>query len=73
LVKYLMRRHTASFEAQEPHQDAPQRTDDAEVQSVIDGMGEFLADRLSRYKHPGKVSKSPASACATMPARFAAR
>src|SRR6266478_586717 len=27
-------------------------TDDAEVQSVIDGMGDFLADRLSRYKHP---------------------
>src|SRR5882757_8111856 len=27
-------------------------TEDAEVQSVIDGMGEFLADRLSRYKHP---------------------
>ena len=27
-------------------------TGDAEVQSAIDGMGEFLADRLSRYKHP---------------------
>ena len=26
--------------------------DDADAQSVIDGMGEFLADRLSRYKHP---------------------
>ena len=27
-------------------------TGDAEVPSVIDGMGEFLADQLSRYKHP---------------------
>ncbi len=27
-------------------------TEDADAQSVIDGMGEFLADRLSRYKHP---------------------
>src|SRR5216684_1742030 len=25
---------------------------DAEAQSVIDGMGGFLADQLSRYKHP---------------------
>jgi bile acid-coenzyme A ligase len=25
---------------------------DADAQSVIDGMGGFLADRLSRYKHP---------------------
>src|SRR4030095_6657508 len=24
----------------------------ADAQSVIDGMGAFLADRLSRYKHP---------------------
>ena len=25
---------------------------DADAQSVIDGMAGFLADRLSRYKHP---------------------
>ena len=27
-------------------------TEAAEAQSVADGMGDFLADRLSRYKHP---------------------
>src|SRR6476646_7259249 len=27
-------------------------TEAADAQSVIDGMGGFLADRLSRYKHP---------------------
>jgi bile acid-coenzyme A ligase len=27
-------------------------TETADAQSVVDGMGEFLADRLSRYKHP---------------------
>jgi bile acid-coenzyme A ligase len=27
-------------------------TEAAEAQSVADGMGGFLADRLSRYKHP---------------------
>jgi bile acid-coenzyme A ligase len=27
-------------------------TETADAQSVIDSMGEFLADRLSRYKHP---------------------
>jgi bile acid-coenzyme A ligase len=35
---------------------------DAGAASVIDGMGHFLADQLSRYKHPesyGIVSVSP--------------
>lgn len=27
--------------------------DGTDVQSVADGMGKFLADQLSRYKHPG--------------------
>ena len=27
-------------------------TEKADAQSVADGMGEFLADKLSRYKHP---------------------
>ena len=27
-------------------------TEAADAPSVIDGMGDFLADRLSRYKHP---------------------
>ena len=27
-------------------------TEQADAQSVADGMGDFLADQLSRYKHP---------------------
>ena len=45
---------------------------DADAQSVIDGMGGFLADRLSRYKHPESFEIVD-SARATMPARSAAR
>ena len=45
--------------------------DGTDAQSVADGMGDFLADRLSRYKHPESFESS-ASACATIPARFAA-
>jgi len=41
------------------------------MRSVADGKADFLADRLSRYKHP-EASSGVASACVTIPARFAA-
>jgi len=31
--------------------------DSCEVQAVADGMGAFLSDRLSRYKHPESFEK----------------
>ena len=46
--------------------------DGTDAQSVADGMGSFLADQLSRYKHPESFEATSASACATIPARSAA-
>ena len=43
-----------------------------DAQAVADGMAAFLADRLSRYKHPESF-EAVTVGCATIPARFAGR